>query len=326
MNDILISFVIPFYNRYEMLREAIDSVTASGFKQTEVILIDDASQEDGLEAALAYFHCYNNVKYKRLETRQGPGNARNHALTLAEGEWVFFLDSDDVIYPDMLPKLASALQNECDADVMFFENSGFKYPDGHIEEKHVNFSPLEALPLDSLFRVNFFGQLWHYCFRRSFLDKYRIRCPDISLHEDFCFSLQSLCYARKTAVFPYMFHEYHVNSTGSINSAQGDPLSANQRIIEGHQKFYMVIKEMLDSGIDDSKKESLRTLLSHCILYLSPPPPITFVRGNSEFSILNCYPPPPPEYFGFWMRSFGMRGKSIQGIFRFSENTFRRIS
>jgi glycosyltransferase involved in cell wall biosynthesis len=219
MSDILISFVIPFHDRYEMLREAFDSVTASGFKQTEVILLDDASREDGLEAALDYFLCHNNVKYKRLETRQGPGNARNLGLTLAQGEWVFFLDSDDVIYPDILPKMASALQNECDADVMVLKSGGFKYPDGHTEEKHVYFSSQETLPLDSLFRVHFFGQLWHYCFRRSFLDKYRIRCPNISLHEDFCFSLQSLCYARKTAVFPYTFHEYRVtNIYKSINS------------------------------------------------------------------------------------------------------------
>lgn len=108
-----VSLIIPTYNRSQMLVEAVDSCFRSGpGLALEVIVVDDASQEDiqgGLQG--------RKVQYVRLPQNSGSGAARNRGLSLASGEYVKFLDSDDVLVDDSL-SAEYALARQTGADIV----------------------------------------------------------------------------------------------------------------------------------------------------------------------------------------------------------------
>jgi GT2 family glycosyltransferase len=132
----LVSFVIPFYNRFDLLKEAVRSITDSAFKNVEIILVDDGSDENGKGELLEFMNNTPNLIFIRQEENSGPGSVRNLGLKRARGEWVFFMDSDDVIYGEKLPELADFLAKERDSDIIVLSEARYKFPDGRVETRH----------------------------------------------------------------------------------------------------------------------------------------------------------------------------------------------
>jgi glycosyltransferase involved in cell wall biosynthesis len=96
-----VSVVIPAFNSAAYLREAIESVFRQTVKPLEVIVIDDGSEDRTFEAAAEFG---NRITYLRKE-RGGPATARNIGIRAALGEWIAFLDADDIWMPNLLEKL-----------------------------------------------------------------------------------------------------------------------------------------------------------------------------------------------------------------------------
>ncbi|PJJ30942.1 glycosyltransferase [Lacrimispora celerecrescens] len=97
-----ISVIIPFYNRIELLKESINSVLNQTYQDFEIILVDDGSTEDIKDIELLA-----NQKQKiRLYTQENKGvsAARNFGISMAKGEFIAFLDSDDLFLPEKLEK------------------------------------------------------------------------------------------------------------------------------------------------------------------------------------------------------------------------------
>jgi glycosyltransferase involved in cell wall biosynthesis len=95
----LISVIIPAYNRADCLGRALESVKAQGIADLEVILGDDASTDSTVELASTLLP---GLKVARLSVNQGASAARNAALKLAKGDYIAFLDSDDEWAPGKL--------------------------------------------------------------------------------------------------------------------------------------------------------------------------------------------------------------------------------
>lgn len=96
-----LSVVIPVFNRRELLRRAIQSVLKQTFKDFELIVVDDGST-DGVEGLDELRE--PGVKFLRLEENGGVSRARNRGVELSGGEWICFLDSDDLWMPRKLEK------------------------------------------------------------------------------------------------------------------------------------------------------------------------------------------------------------------------------
>ena len=94
----LVSVVIPTYNRAAYLAEAIDSVLNQRYRRLELIVVDDGSTDDTPAVAARYAGAIRYVWQPNSER----GAARNHGLRLAQGEFIAFLDSDDLWTPDKL--------------------------------------------------------------------------------------------------------------------------------------------------------------------------------------------------------------------------------
>src|SRR5579862_985338 len=91
----LFSVVIPTYNRADLLREALASVDRQECREFELIVVDDGSTEDLSSVAAEY---QGRAKFLRQENA-GPSAARNYGVRAANGEYVAFLDSDDLWLP-----------------------------------------------------------------------------------------------------------------------------------------------------------------------------------------------------------------------------------
>jgi glycosyltransferase involved in cell wall biosynthesis len=100
MKTPLLSVVIPTRNRAQLVRDAIRCALAQREDEVEVILVDDASTDSTAELLEREFG--DRIRLLRLEHRRGPGGARNAGARLARGEFVSFLDSDDIWLPGKL--------------------------------------------------------------------------------------------------------------------------------------------------------------------------------------------------------------------------------
>ena len=102
-----VSVAIPTYNRKEKLRRLLESLKASTYKDFEIIVVDDAST-DGTEKMIKEEYPY--VKYIRHEKPTLVAKSRNDAIEASEGEYVFFVDDDNVVEPDTIEKLVGYIE------------------------------------------------------------------------------------------------------------------------------------------------------------------------------------------------------------------------
>ena len=107
-----ISVIIPVYNTEKYLTETLDSVLIQTLADIEIICIDDGSTDNSLAILRQYQQTDNRIK---IITQKNCGvvTARNKAIAQASAEYIYPLDSDDVIAPDCLEKLYNAIQAGC---------------------------------------------------------------------------------------------------------------------------------------------------------------------------------------------------------------------
>jgi glycosyltransferase involved in cell wall biosynthesis len=95
-----VSVIIPTYNRAKTIVPAIESVFAQGYRDWELIVVDDGSEDDTAKVVESYG---DRIRFVRQENA-GPAAARNRGVELARGEWLAFLDSDDTWRPEKLAR------------------------------------------------------------------------------------------------------------------------------------------------------------------------------------------------------------------------------
>lgn len=113
MNDILISIIIPTYNRASILSQTLDSVLSQTYSNWECIVVDDGSTDDTEDLLAQYCEKDHRFKYcKRPQEAPKGGNVcRNLGFELSKGEFVKWLDSDDLLSHDLLFAQINALKH-----------------------------------------------------------------------------------------------------------------------------------------------------------------------------------------------------------------------
>lgn len=112
----MISVIIPIYNSEKYLKKCIESVINQTYKDIEIILVDDGSRDSSAEICDEYAKKYENVQVLH-QMNQGLVQARKKGVSLARGEYIAFVDSDDWIDEDFYEKLIEVVKNE-DSDIV----------------------------------------------------------------------------------------------------------------------------------------------------------------------------------------------------------------
>jgi hypothetical protein len=115
----LVSTIIPVYNRPAQLREAVESVLAQDYRPIEIIIVDDGSTDDTLGVAQALAEQHPDIIRVTTQSKAGPGMARECGRQLVKGEFIQYLDSDDILLPGKLTAQVQALRLHPEADVSY---------------------------------------------------------------------------------------------------------------------------------------------------------------------------------------------------------------
>src|SRR6266581_2230583 len=122
------STIIPTYNSSSMLPRAIDSVLNQSYLATEILVIDDGSDDSTREVAQTYG---NKIRYVVLAHTGCPGAVRNHGIAESRGDYVAFLDADDVWYPNKLETIAQLTAK--------YPETGLFYSDFNFVDEQLHF-------------------------------------------------------------------------------------------------------------------------------------------------------------------------------------------
>ena len=111
-NDDLVSIIMPAFNSANYIYESIDSVIKQTYNHWELLIVDDCSSDNTIEIAKSFND--NRIRIIKLANHSGVATARNTALLVAKGEWIAFLDSDDLWFPNKLEEQISFMkENSC---------------------------------------------------------------------------------------------------------------------------------------------------------------------------------------------------------------------
>ena len=154
-----ISVIVPVYNVEKYLHECVDSILTQTFTDFELILVNDGSQDNSGAICDEYA-----IKDERItvihQKNQGQAAARNNAIAIAQGEWIHFVDSDDLIHPQMLEILYSAV-DETTQISMCGLCKGVSLPDGAFSQKNdYSFKKCPVTEKELIAMYNDFYQYW----------------------------------------------------------------------------------------------------------------------------------------------------------------------
>ena len=115
----IVSAVIPTYNRAVLLPLAIQSALDQTFKDIEIIIVDDGSTDNTEEVVRDFVLRDNRVKYFRHEKNRGGATARNTGISSSNGDFIAFLDSDDLWFPQKIEKQIAILNKYENINIVY---------------------------------------------------------------------------------------------------------------------------------------------------------------------------------------------------------------
>jgi len=249
----MISVIIPVYNVEKYITKCIDSVLAQTFKEFEIICINDGSKDNSGISCKEYAVKYPDiVKVIDHKSNKGLSAARNTGLKNAKYDYIYFLDSDDYIHPDLL-KIAYNNITKYDADFVYFpyhevsENQEIIHDniDLDLASPIILEDPLKEFLDRNIKMVN---SVWTKLFKKSSLQKASFY--EGIYFEDVLFNAIYMANSKKGVYLPCKLHYYLVNYSSISRSAFS---------LKKAEDYIIIIKELEKYFAKHKYKEQIRT-------------------------------------------------------------------
>lgn len=218
-----ISIIIPCYNVEKYLSRCLDSVIGQSFTDFEVICVNDGSPDNSGSILEEYAAKDKRIKIL-TQKNQGLSMARNNGKALAQGKYIYFLDSDDFIHPQCL-EITHYIAEKYEVDLVSFdfcENMNKTLWQKRYEkekiEAHITDKPFFLGTTKEKNKINY--NVWTKLFRKDLLDGIDF-IPKIHF-EDFPHTYAVLSKSPKTAVIHVLLYFYTINQS-SIAHQNGNP-------------------------------------------------------------------------------------------------------
>lgn len=237
----LISLIVPIYNSSKTLKRCVDSIINQTYKNLEIILVDDGSSDESVVIGREYVERDNRVSLYS-KANGGVSSARNYGLKFAQGDYIGFVDSDDIIEPNMVKSLVGAIEGY-DLDIAMCGVR--KVHEGKDDLRNIavrQLSPITIItPVEAINGIldtsKYNGYVVNKVFSRKIIfDGQLLQFrEDIHMSEDLLFCIQAFLRTSKigyddTAYYYYMLHGD--NATSSYSEKKITLLKAFEEIFK----------------------------------------------------------------------------------------------
>ncbi|WP_051285430.1 glycosyltransferase family 2 protein [Aequorivita capsosiphonis] len=268
-----ISVLIPCYNAEKYLSKAIESVLGQTYDDFELLVLIDGSSDNSKKIAEDF--AKNDKRIKIFEKpNSGVSDTRNYGLKKAKGEFVYFMDSDDWIEPQLLEENLKILDSE-NLDLIVFgyiqddENTiGDLIASKEVAPRLTQLSKGDLKNRLDPYHIGLLGYVWNKIYRKEFLLDNNINFPvGISWGEDFLFNAPVFMSSNKIYFNSGCYYHYLSRPTLSLAKSFQDNLF--ELIIKKNE----VLEQLLLDWSVNNKKELLSTTLfsgfKYCLLNLN---------------------------------------------------------
>lgn len=228
----LVSIIVPVYNVEEYLDECVESLANQTYPDIEIILVDDGSPDNCPQICDKWALCDNRIKVIHKENG-GVSSARNAGLDVANGEWIWFVDSDDTVEANALEEL---LSNTDDADLIVFASStdelytkDEKFFDEYYFKYRFGFGPCNKLYRKSIIKDN--GLQFD---------------TQETVGEDLLFNITYYQYANTYRFIMPNYYHYRVRENSAMQSNNEKRIEQQLRL---YSKIYDIYRDNLDERI-----------------------------------------------------------------------------
>ncbi|WP_432629603.1 glycosyltransferase family 2 protein [Brotaphodocola sp.] len=217
MQDIFVSVIVPVYNVEKYLKECVDSILGQSWQNYEMILVDDGSTDSSGKICDDY--ALKNKKIKVVHKKNGGlSSARNSGIDIAKGNYIAFVDSDDVLHTDYLKVMIELIKKES-ADLVACD---FVKGMNCCWEKNIEQQLDIRCGDDVLDQMNnndvIVTVAWNKLYDKKFFQDYQLRYPEGKIHEDMFLTPQILHLAKKMVITNQKLYFYRQRENSIMNS------------------------------------------------------------------------------------------------------------
>ena len=254
-----LSIIIPIYNTGSYLHKCVKSILLQNLEDFELILVDDGSKDDSGAICDEYAKKDKRIKVIHKEN-EGVSIARNTGISIAEGEYIGFVDSDDWIEPDMYETLYGlALSKECDIVMC---DAVTKYDDMPDEEDTITgLSDGELLSKKDIHPEilrEMAGSAWRCIYKREMLNNNKITFPQsIPLSEDRMFNILAFGNANRIYYTKTPFYNRYIREGSAVSKYYGNYLEIMEQVRRG---TFDALEKAWNGDADYKKSYEIQTL------------------------------------------------------------------
>ena len=256
-----VSVIIPVFNVEKYLKECIESISNQSLEDIEIICIDDGSTDNSLNILNDYAD--DDCRFKIiLQDNLGPGAARNKGISIAEGKYIYFMDSDDILELNALEKLYD-LSEDKKTDFIFFKLINFDDETGQKTNRYYYDMPyLKKSVGDSVFNYNDVKDVIFDLpvsvpakfFNKKFVSD--IKFPEGILFEDNIFFIEAIFKSDRLYFYDEYLYDRRIRKSSITNSFK-----------EGYLDFIEMNKLLVEKVKELGKYDEFKDKLYHKKLY-----------------------------------------------------------
>lgn len=253
-----ISIIIPIYNAEKYLDACIKTILAQTFKDYEIICINDGSKDNSLQILNTYKQKYSNIFQIYSQDNQGQAAARNTGVNKASGEYIAFLDADDIIEPDYLEILYKTAKEKNSEMVICsyekFDDDGNIVLRRNAKDWEIHFGN----GITHVFQYSPWGKL----ISRNMLKKYDIHFIEGEKMEDGPYGIITNSIAKNVVALDYIGYHYRLHSSSTMGGIRKKGISISHM----DQKFPLKGIEYATQKVTTILGENYDTILEFCVL------------------------------------------------------------
>ncbi len=254
-----VSVIIPVYNTAGYLESALMSVSEQTLEEIEIIIINDGSTDSSGQIIEEFQKKDCRVKYY-IQTNQGQSVARNAGLDNATGEYIYFMDSDDILEKNAM-ELCFQRSKIDNLDFVFFDADVFSEDGSTLQWDYIRTGKITEQILqgcEAMEKLLSIGRFrvapWLLFIRRNFIEEFQLRFFPGIIHEDELFTTKLFIEAKKVALIPHILFHRRVRPNSTMTKKFSDRNAKGYLKVIDELKLYSVNvnrdkKELIDKEI-----------------------------------------------------------------------------